>query len=223
MRKGFTLVELSIALVIVGLLIGGVLVGKNIIDSVEVQRLVNDFRQYEVATNQFYRKFKKYPGDSQFFTPPGNADDILGWGPPPTPCTGTLWNQETSQFWAHLSQAQILKANYPAYASTACGGTHTTAEYNVGKYTPYTKINAEAIQSGMAGAYTSNNRAISVYKSSASSKLYFQFYVLPLTALGLDEKLGSSPKSCVNISAGYVSCGASSAVLSWVYFYPTLP
>jgi len=64
--NGFTLVELSIVLIIIGLLVGGILVGQSLIQSAKINRLVSDLRQCEIAVTQFYGKFKRYPGDAPF-------------------------------------------------------------------------------------------------------------------------------------------------------------
>lgn len=62
-QKGFTLVELSIVLVIIGLLIGGILVGQSLIDSAKLNRQVQLFQQYAVAHTSFKNKFKCHPSD----------------------------------------------------------------------------------------------------------------------------------------------------------------
>lgn len=93
--SGFTLVELSIVLVIVGLLIGGVLVGQSLIDSARVNLQVSQFQQFDVALNQFWRKYKCIPGDCGYDfakngsgTYGGNDNDrILEAGNP-----ATLWS-----------------------------------------------------------------------------------------------------------------------------------
>lgn len=63
MKKGFTLVELSIVLVIIGLLIGGLLVGQSLIDSARINKIGRDVSQYKVLVAQFQNKFKCLPGD----------------------------------------------------------------------------------------------------------------------------------------------------------------
>lgn len=80
MNKGFTLIELSIVLIIVGLLVGGILVGQSMIDSVRINRFVSDLKQYEIATKLFKNKFKKYPGDSQYFSPQGSGNNVFRLG-----------------------------------------------------------------------------------------------------------------------------------------------
>lgn len=62
-RKGFTLVELSIVLVIIGLLIGGVLKGKSMIDNTKQKRLKSDVDGIVAATYNYQDKFGFLPGD----------------------------------------------------------------------------------------------------------------------------------------------------------------
>lgn len=73
-KKGFTLVELSIALVIIGLLIGRILVGQSLIDSARVSNEVRKISQWSIAVVLFEDKFKQYPGYSNYFEPKGNND-----------------------------------------------------------------------------------------------------------------------------------------------------
>lgn len=70
--NGFTLVELSIALVIVGLLIGGVLVGQSLVTSAKLNRIISDNEQYKILISQAISKFKCVPGDCPT-TKVGNA------------------------------------------------------------------------------------------------------------------------------------------------------
>lgn len=63
MKKGFTLVELSIVLVIIGLLIGGILVGQSLIESVKIQKSASQITQFRILIHQFKDRFRYYPGD----------------------------------------------------------------------------------------------------------------------------------------------------------------
>jgi len=66
MKSGFTLVELSIVLVIIGLLIGGILVGQTLIESTKINRILSNWKQYEIMVNLYKEKFKSLPGDDPY-------------------------------------------------------------------------------------------------------------------------------------------------------------
>lgn len=62
-RKGFSLVELSIVLVILGLLVGGVLAGKDLIRSAAVKSQISQFSEVAIAARAFKDKYFALPGD----------------------------------------------------------------------------------------------------------------------------------------------------------------
>src|SRR5688572_26961908 len=64
MRKGFTLVELSIVLVIVGLLTAGILVAQSMISTARIQSFVRQIQEFDIAVTNFKTKFNGLPGDS---------------------------------------------------------------------------------------------------------------------------------------------------------------
>lgn len=63
MKKGFTLVELSIVLVIIGMLTGGVLVGQMMIRNVRINKVISEKQQFDILVNLFYEEYKYMPGD----------------------------------------------------------------------------------------------------------------------------------------------------------------
>jgi prepilin-type N-terminal cleavage/methylation domain-containing protein len=63
MRGGFTLIELSIVLVIIGLLVGGVLVGKDLIKASEIRAQITQIEKFNAAANTFRIKYNALPGD----------------------------------------------------------------------------------------------------------------------------------------------------------------
>ena len=62
-QSGFTLVEIAIVLVIVGLLLGGVLKGQELINSAKAKSYAQDFRTIQTALYGFQDRFKGIPGD----------------------------------------------------------------------------------------------------------------------------------------------------------------
>ena len=62
-KSGFTLIELSIVLVIIGLLIGGVLVGQDLIHTAQLKKQIKQFQEYQTAFNTFQLKYNCLPGD----------------------------------------------------------------------------------------------------------------------------------------------------------------
>jgi prepilin-type N-terminal cleavage/methylation domain-containing protein len=62
-QSGFTLIEIAIVLVIIGLLLGGVLKGQELINSAKVKNLANDFKNIPVFIYGYQDKYKALPGD----------------------------------------------------------------------------------------------------------------------------------------------------------------
>jgi prepilin-type N-terminal cleavage/methylation domain-containing protein len=70
-QKGFTLIELAIVLVIIGIIIGAVLKGQDLIESARIKRFDNSLREWETAVWTYVDRKGTFPGDS-------NADGIIG-------------------------------------------------------------------------------------------------------------------------------------------------
>lgn len=67
-RRGFTLVEIAIVLVIIGLLLGGVLKGQGLIDSAKVKNIIQQSNSLTAAVNAYQDKFRALPGDDPLAT-----------------------------------------------------------------------------------------------------------------------------------------------------------
>jgi len=99
MKRGFTLVELSIVLVAVGLMIGGVLIGQSLIHSAKINKIVKQLSEYDAAVSTFRTKYKSLPGDSTKISPGGDNSGVIDAG-------------ELGYFWEHLSKGLGLKNKY---------------------------------------------------------------------------------------------------------------
>ncbi len=84
-RSGFTLIELSIVLVIIGLIAGGVLVGKDLINAAGVRATAADIEALKTATYAFKSKYNCLPGDcpnaTDFFPGVANGDGNANYLP----------------------------------------------------------------------------------------------------------------------------------------------
>jgi prepilin-type N-terminal cleavage/methylation domain-containing protein len=62
-KEAFTLVELSIVLVIIGLIVGGVVGGQSLVASSRINKTITEFSQYKTAYNAFQLQYDAIPGD----------------------------------------------------------------------------------------------------------------------------------------------------------------
>lgn len=107
--RGFTLIELSIVLVIVGLLISGILVGRDLIHQSELKKLSAMMQQFVTATNAFKTKYGCIPGDcpnaTNFFPTTANGD---GDGTIRYTSGGINGAIEGLRFFDHIYQAGLI-------------------------------------------------------------------------------------------------------------------
>lgn len=62
-RNGFTMVELSIVLVIIGLIMAGIIMGRSMIENAEMRALTTELNLYTTAYKEFVDKYQAIPGD----------------------------------------------------------------------------------------------------------------------------------------------------------------
>jgi len=65
MQKGFTLVEIAIVLVIIGLLLGGILKGQEMITQAKIKNVIADFSGISAAYHGYQDRYRAIPGDDK--------------------------------------------------------------------------------------------------------------------------------------------------------------
>lgn len=168
---GFSLVELSIVLVILGLLTGGILSGQSLIRAAEIRSAVTEYSTHITSIQTFRDKYMAIPGDfrdaTKFWgkdasacnahtgtaqaggTCNGNGDGRINEG------TATNATAEAFQLWKHLSLAGLIEGTYsgltgPTSCCTPVAYVHAVQGGNV----PSSKIsNGGWSVRGLAGYY----------------------------------------------------------------------
>jgi prepilin-type N-terminal cleavage/methylation domain-containing protein len=167
-QTGFTLIELAIVLVIIGLLLGGVLRGQELINSAKVKNMARDFQNVQVYIYGYQDKFKALPGDD-----PASATHVTG----ATAATvGTLgngvvqgdWNtttngDESCVFWQHVRLAGLAPG--PTVVNCAAANTYQPRNADGGligvqSVSGFTDVSVLPTAGGMSGAYVVCSDAI---------------------------------------------------------------
>ena len=143
-QSGFTLIELAIVLVIIGLLLGGVLKGQELINSAKAKNIAGELKNAQIFIYGYQDKFRAIPGDDQ------NADRNINGATVATTPGATLGNaqingewdsttatDESFLFWQHVRLAglatgptNVADANYlPRNADSGRVGVQSTAGF----------------------------------------------------------------------------------------------
>lgn len=143
MQKAFSLVELSIVLVILGLLTGGILAGQSLIRAAELRAVAAEFQRFSSSALAFRDKYFALPGDmnnaTRFWGDNNTAcpDGAIPNGTPGT-CNGNGNGQinytgvangtsEDTQFWNHLALAGMIEGSYTGLLNASAGTTYPAA------------------------------------------------------------------------------------------------
>jgi len=125
-QTGFTLVEIAIVLVIIGLLLGGILKGQEMIVQAKVKNSITDFSGISAAYFGYQDRYRAIPGDDagagRWTTPttatPGNGDRVLTGLYVPAAAT-----DETALWWDHLRRSGFVTGSGVANPVNSFAGT----------------------------------------------------------------------------------------------------
>jgi prepilin-type N-terminal cleavage/methylation domain-containing protein len=138
---GFTLVEMAIVIVIIGLLIGSIIVARSLIRSSELQTVLRDVNKYEAAVQNFQTKYRQLPGDFDRATAlwgaadanPANCITARSSGTTQT-CNGNNDGQifnimtgtnayESFRAWQHLANEGLIQGGFSGVSYTNGSGS----------------------------------------------------------------------------------------------------
>jgi prepilin-type N-terminal cleavage/methylation domain-containing protein len=162
-RAGFTLLEISIVLVIVGLIIGGILVGRDMIEQATIRSQISQITTYNLAVKTFKIKYNCLPGDclhadSFGFQPRTSGvvsgevlgDDVIGAS------GNALLLGEQIFFWRDLSDANLISDTLNTVTNTLPpNNTQIFASGDLGLYLPRAKIGNGGFVNIYSGAWHS--------------------------------------------------------------------
>jgi prepilin-type N-terminal cleavage/methylation domain-containing protein len=118
-NQGFTLIELSIVVVIIGLIVAGVTGGQKLVEQAKLRNVVSDIKSLEVSINAFILQYGERPGDLS------NAHDYWGSSCHSSASTcngngdGKIYanNGESYMLWRHMKLAEVIKGEYSGLAN----------------------------------------------------------------------------------------------------------
>lgn len=150
-QTGFTLIELAIVLVIIGLLLGGVLKGQELINAARVKTLITELKNTQVYIYGYQDRFRVLPGDDAQANAHVGGTAAATVGHAQNAVIQGAWNSasatdESYLFWQHVRLAGL------ASGSTVAGAAGYEPINSSGGRIGVQSVNGFAIN-GLNGAY----------------------------------------------------------------------
>lgn len=204
-NEGFTLVELAIVMVIIGILLGTILKGQELVNNARVKRLLNDLKGLESVTWAFFDRYGRMPGDC-------NRDGVIDPVPgglnndPADGFCGSTYDGDQDRPWAELKTARFLSP--------------TSDNRDLAKHIFSGTFNIARVWAGSGTSF--------VNSITASNVPCFAAKAIDVAIDGaLDAGLGRirevSGYTALSSSDAWSSCDSEDDTVNIVYFFDKLP
>ncbi|MBN8544019.1 MAG: prepilin-type N-terminal cleavage/methylation domain-containing protein [Alphaproteobacteria bacterium] len=221
-RHGFSLVELSIVLVIMGLIVGGIMAGASVIRNTEVKTVITEYNQYKQAVLTFRGKYAALPGDipdaASYWSGAvnGDGDGLIEWA---AAANGT---GEFVQFWRHLSLAGEIEGQYTGLAGSG-GPRHVVPGTNAPKSTITNGgwgAFFQDMSAGDADNFAINYGNVMVLGGEIATNWNWNMVLNPEEAWNIDMKIDDGmPGAGSIIATNRTSCANSTSVADYAATY----
>ena len=158
-QKGFTLVEIAIVLVIIGLLLGGILKGQEMITQAKIKNVIADFSGVSAAYHGYQDRYRALPGDDKGATRWSGASAGDGNGIIVGAYADSDATKESMKFWDHLRRAGFVAGS---------SGTENPFNAVSGKMGVQTGDGSSATPAGVLGTAANTNLMSGLVMCSAN-------------------------------------------------------
>ncbi len=135
--KAFSLIEISIVLIVIGLITTAVFKGQDLIESARLQATVQEMNQLKLSVIQYRDQFGQWPGNDS------KAQQRFGGGCLNGSGRGVTQGNESTQAFVHLKSAGLIESEQPV---AKCGGTFSLAGNPFGLHGNYIVLSGRTEQ-----------------------------------------------------------------------------
>jgi len=200
--SGFTLVELSIVIVIIGFLVAGIAAGSNMVKQAQLRSVITDIQSFQTAYNGFIGRYNKAPGDldvaSSYWDGTqcaatlancnGNGDGVISAGP-------LVAADEAAKAWKHMQLAGFINSGIAIIPDT------NAAAFSPGVNAPTSKISGSGFMMVGTTALTRGAGAASIGFGAGSTN-YLYLGKIPGTTVTASFTGGSlKPEDAFNLDS----------------------